>query len=106
MAKKYGKDYVQKNAVEREGKRVGTELIYDDGTRVVLLNSHGKTTKYFNEVTTGKLLTNDFSPKVNPKSNKQYTLRDMQRSFRAGYLQAQSDNAKAYKAKNGIKLIK
>ncbi len=98
---KYGKDYVAKNPVLREGKRVGTELVYQDGSRVVLLNSYGKTGKFLNEVVAGKKLTNNFTPKVNPKNKQQYTLRDLERSYRSGYLDCAFDQSNHYKAKNG-----
>ena len=96
---KYGKNYVEKNPFERNGKKVGTELVYKDGTRVILLNSHGKATKYLDEVKTGGRLTNEFTPKVNPKNSKQYTLRDIQRSYRSGYLDCAFDQSKHYKSK-------
>ncbi len=75
------------------------------GEQKVLLNPNGKGAKYARELKTNLAYTNDGHVKLDKKGNKT-TLSKVQRSFRAGYLQAQSDNAKAYNATKGIKLIK
>ncbi len=77
----------------------------DTGKPKVLLNPNGKGAKYALELKTNLAHTNNGDVKLDKKGNKT-TLSKVQRSFRAGYLQAQSDNAKAYNATKGIKLIK
>lgn len=77
----------------------------DTGEQKVLLNPNGKGAKYSKELKTNLAYTNDGHVKLDKKGNKT-TLSKVQRSFRAGYLQAQSDNAKAFNATKGIKLKK
>ena len=101
---KYGKDYVSKKTFNPktdfnpDGKVLGSELVYPDGQVVVVLNPHGKTRKYFQESTSRLKLTNSFTPKINPKTNKQYSVSDIERAYRSGYLDCSRDNAKSYKA--------
>lgn len=74
----------------------------EDGRRVTLLTPAGKGAKYAKELKDGKRITNDGSPKLNDKGE-QLGLTKQQRAYRAGYLQARSDNSKAFKSKKGGK---
>ena len=69
------------------------------GKKVTLLNPSEKGAKYANELKYKFKLTNDGRPKLT-KDNAQITLTKTQKAYRAGYLDAQKDSAKAYKAKN------
>ena len=65
----------------------------ETGASKVLLTPHGKAKKYCYELETGERITND-----GKKKNKRLT--DTEAAWRSGYLAAQSDSAKAFKAKN------
>lgn len=82
------------------GKQVksGVKLTREDGTTFSLLNPSGKAAKYFVENQRGKLYTNAGELKKG-KDNKPLTLTKEQKAYRAGYIDSQQDNAKAYKAK-------
>ena len=84
----------------KDGKNVksGVNLTREDGTTFSLLNPSGKAAKYFVENQRGKLYTNAGELKKD-KDNKPLTLTKEQKAYRSGYLDAQKDNAKAYKAK-------
>lgn len=82
----------------RDGKKAGSVLSFDDGSKRTVLNPHGKGRKYAAELRSKSRMTNDGEVKRD-KSGKPMTLSKAQRSFRSGYLQAQKDNAKAYKTK-------
>ena len=75
------------------------------GKDVTLLTPSEKGGKYAYELKTGNLVTNAGQPKLD-KDGKQAklgkkTTKDLQkRAYRSGYLDAQKDNAKAFKSKN------
>ena len=66
------------------------------GKKVTLLNPAEKGQKYACELGNNVRLTNDGSIKFR-KNGKPKHLSDTAKSYRAGYLQARKDNAKAYK---------
>ena len=65
----------------------------ETGLTKVLLTPHGKSKKYCLELKTGEHVTNDGKAK-----NKRLT--DTEAAWRSGYLTAQADSAKAFKAKH------
>lgn len=77
----------------------GTSFIDEAGKSKKLLTPHGKGKKYARELSTGIRETNMGSVKKNEKGQVM-TLTEKQRAYRSGYLDAQKDSAKAYKAKN------
>ena len=91
------------------GKKAGVTLTRADvktgeTSQVTLLNPHGKGAKYAAELRRDEHLTNEGRVKRYQSGKKQgqpVPLSDVQRAFRSGYLQAQSDSAKAYKAQKG-----
>lgn len=66
------------------------------GKDVTLLNPAEKGNKYATELAYDVALTNDGEQKVD-KHGRAKRLKTEQRAFRAGYLQAQKDSAKAFK---------
>lgn len=76
----------------------GVTVKYKDGTETTLLNPSGKATKYAFELGTNSSVTNDGRFKTDKDGN-EISLTEKQRAYRSGYLDAQNDNAKAYKAK-------
>lgn len=69
------------------------------GKTVTLLNPAEKGRKYAAELRAGIKCTNDHKIK-RTKSGAAIGLDRVERSYRAGYLQARSDNAKCYNAKH------
>ena len=69
------------------------------GKKVTLLNPSEKGRKYADELRNGAKQTNTGMIKWG-KDGKPTRLTDTQKSYRAGYLDAQKDSAKAYKARN------
>lgn len=65
----------------------------ETGLTKVLLTPHGKTKKYCLELEKGQRVTNEGKSK-----NKRLT--DTEAAWRSGYLAAQSDSAKAFRAKH------
>lgn len=90
---------VSKEPRIRNGKRTGTNLIDEDGRKFALLTPHGKGAKYATELKENRRRTNDGLVKKD-KNGKEQRLTKQQKAFRSGYLQAQTDSARAYKAKN------
>ncbi len=84
----------------KKGTKVksGVSLRLEDGSRRTLLTPSGKGTKYAEELRSGERRTNDGVVKTDEKGNV-LKLSAAQRSYRSGYLDAQKDSAKAYKAK-------
>lgn len=72
-------------------------IIKKNGKKVTLLNPSEKAGKYADELRNGIRYTNDGRYKAD-KDGVVMGLSDEQRSYRAGYLDARKDNAKAYKA--------
>ena len=72
------------------------------GKTVILLDPAGKGKKYSAELKGGKRLTNSGKPKVT-ESGEVQKLSKAQRSYRAGYLDARKDSAKAWCANHGVK---
>lgn len=83
----------------KKGKeqKSGTVVEFKDGTSTTLLTPSGKATKYAGELAMGVKVTNDGEFKT--KNGKEVELDCCERAYRAGYLDAQKDNAKAYNAK-------
>ena len=83
-------------------KKYGTVVEFKDGTSTTLLTPSGKGAKYAVELSTNVAVTNDGIIKRDeygmPKE-----LDCCQRSYRAGYLDAQKDNAKVFNAKKNKK---
>ena len=71
-----------------------------NGREVTLLNPSEKGTKFVLEMRSGVKHTNDFTPKVDKKSGELLRLTKDQQAYRAGYLDAQKDSSKAFKAKH------
>ena len=93
MAKKNNYKVIRKH-------KQGVELVNTKtGSNFTLLNPGGKGKKYSKELKTNTAYTNDGRVKKNNKG-KTVSLTKQQRAYRAGYLQARVDAAKAYKAKN------
>lgn len=67
------------------------------GRLVVLLNPALKGRKAARELKTGLRINNDGTPKLD-KKGRQKRVTDMGRAYRAGYLAARKDSAKAWKA--------
>lgn len=68
-----------------------------NGKEIVLLNPAERGKKYSIELKHNTALTNSARRKKDDKGNILH-LSDKQRAFRAGYLSARNDNAKAYKS--------
>ena len=73
------------------------------GKTVILLDPAGKGKKYAHELSLNERRTNDGKVKVNRETGEVQKLSKAQRSYRAGYLDARKDSAKAWCAKNGVK---
>lgn len=69
------------------------------GKDVILLNPFEKGTKMFKELRNNVHITNDNMVKTDNLGNPQY-LSDTQKAYRSGYLAAQKDSNKAFKAKH------
>lgn len=76
----------------------GVTVTFKDGTETTLLNPSGKATKYAFELGANARVTNAGVFKTDEDGN-ELSLTAEQRAYRSGYLDAQKDNAKAYKAK-------
>lgn len=79
-------------------RKSGTIVRFADGTSTVLLTPSGKGEKYAAELKSGVRMTNDGVPKTG-RDGFVLGLTSEQKAYRGGYLDAQKDNAKAYKAK-------
>ncbi|MGN0804995.1 MAG: hypothetical protein ACI4MS_06400 [Candidatus Coproplasma sp.] len=79
-------------------RKSGTIVHFKDGSSTVLLTPSGKGEKYSSELKTGISTRNDGSIKKD-EYGYPVDLTSEQRAFRSGYLQAQKDSSKAYKAK-------
>lgn len=66
---------------------------------ITLLNPQEKRKKYFEELKTGFKQTNSGEVKKD-KDGKKIPLTEKEKSFRVGFIAAQNDSAKAYKAKH------
>ena len=67
--------------------------------KVTLLTPHERGGKFAKELSAGYKFTNDGLAKLG--KDKSYSiLTDEERAFRSGYLTAQKDNARVFKAKN------
>lgn len=88
----------------KSGKRQksGTVVDFKDGTKTTLLTPAGKGTKFASELAMNCKITNDGEFK-HDKAGNEIALDCCERAYRAGYLDAQKDNAKAYKAKKAGK---
>lgn len=95
-------DFFGKKKKNGERRKNGVYLVNkEDGRKFTALNPSGKGAKYAQELKDGKRVLNDLeTPKLNDKG-KQMKLNKSQRAYRAGYLDARKDNAKAFNAKNG-----
>jgi hypothetical protein len=91
---KSGKDY-----------KKGTSVTYTDGGKQTFLTPSGKGAKYAAELKNNTRYTNDGQVKYDEDGRK-FGLSKAQRSFRAGYLSAQKDSAKAYNAREQKKAAK
>lgn len=65
----------------------------------ILLNPSEKGTKYCKELHEGVKLTNEGAFKIDNAGNAMF-LTDTQKAYRSGYLAAQKDAQRAFKAKN------
>lgn len=97
VAKKESFSFGQKKKNGKPSKD-GTVVTFKDGTKTTLLNPSGKGKKFAFELSTGTRVTNGGDFKKDDNGN-EIPLSGEQRAFRSGYLTAQKDNAKAYKAK-------
>lgn len=83
-------------------QKSGVAVEFNDGTKTTLLTPAGKATKYAMELRDGKHYTNDFEVKKD-KKDREKRLTDLERAYRAGYLDNQKDAHKAYNASQGQK---
>lgn len=81
---------------------MAVKILKNNGKTVTLLNPSEKGAKYADELRNGTRYTNDGRYKAD-KDGVVLGLTKEQRSYRAGYLDAQKDSAKAYCAINGVK---
>ncbi|MCM1195364.1 MAG: hypothetical protein NC099_06265 [Corallococcus sp.] len=88
------------NTVVSDGKKMGVVIETQKGETKTLLNPHGKTVKYRNELQSGVRLTNDGVLKRDSDGN-YVGLTPTEAAFRSGYIAAQADNARAYNADEG-----
>lgn len=103
-------DVKSKTAVTLHGARTksgrkqksGMVVTFKDGSSTTLLTPAGKGTKYAEELRQGKHMTNDGEVKKD-KKGKEKRLKDTDKAYRSGYLQAQKDAAKAHNAKENSK---
>lgn len=103
MAKRNSSPIVKKETIKgtnKDGKAVkrGVRCTRADGTVVTLLNPSGKADKFFKEKQSGLRRTNDGFLKRD-EFGLEIPLSESQRAYRAGYLDAQKDSARAYKVK-------
>lgn len=70
------------------------------GNDVMLLNPFEKGQKMFHELQNDVHLTNDMQHYKTNKDGKPRKLSDTQKAYRSGYLQAQKDARRAFRAKN------
>ncbi|MDE5601360.1 MAG: hypothetical protein K2J16_02575 [Clostridia bacterium] len=80
--------------------KLGTTITDSDGVTTTLLNPSGKAAKYSAELKNNQRYTNYGAVKKD-KNGQAQRLTRKQRAYRAGYLQARKDSAKAYNANNG-----
>ena len=73
----------------------GTKVKTKKGKTITLLNPSEKARKYASELRTGMRYTNEGNYK--PDKNGEIGLTPESRAYRAGYLDARKDDAKAYK---------
>lgn len=99
MAIKKWKVLATKTKVGKNGKKQGVYAQCSDGETRTFLNPHGKGEKYAAELKHKKRFTNLGEPKVDKKGHTLW-LTKTGAAWRSGYLQAQKDAAKAYKAKH------
>lgn len=102
MPRKDGRTVMSSRPRVRGGKETGVDLTLVDKrtgevSKKTLLNPHGKGAKYATELKRGVHMTNTGVVKTD-KYGKSLHLNKQQRAYRSGYLQAQHDSAKAYKA--------
>ncbi len=83
-----------------DGRIAGHVVEMRDGRAVTLLTPSGKGKKYAKELKEGVRYTNDGEFKKT-RDGKARKVTNEGRAYRAGYLDAQKDSAKAYKAKKG-----
>lgn len=74
-------------------------IIKKNGKNITLLNPSEKGRKYADELRNGVRQRNDGLLKTDPVLGRPVRLTKEQRSYRAGYLDAQKDSAKAYNAR-------
>ncbi len=97
VAKKRSFSWGNKTKSGKDAKS-GVTLTFKDGSETTLLNPSGKATKYVMELKTGERRTNNGMVKIG-EDGESLKLTEKQRAYRSGYLDAQKDSAKAYKAK-------
>lgn len=78
----------------------GVIVEFNDGDTAVLLTPAGRAQKFANELKDGVKTRNDGTI-VMDEYGYPVDLISTQRAYRAGYLEARKDSAKAYKAKHG-----
>ena len=83
---------------DRNGRKMGVHGVNSNGEPTTLLNPHGKGAKYALELKHGRAVTNDMHRKYD-ENGKPVHLRDTQKAWRSGYLQARADSAKTYNAR-------
>lgn len=74
------------------------KIIEKNGRKVILANPSDKARKYASELKSKQKLTYSSEVKKD-KNGKKIKLNKTSASYRIGYLQARSDNAKAFKSK-------
>lgn len=74
------------------------KIIENNGRKIILANPSDKARKYASELKSKQKLTYSGEVKKD-KNGKKIKLNKASASYRIGYLQARSDNAKAFKSK-------
>jgi hypothetical protein len=94
-----------KNNKSGKEYKKGTSVTYTDGGKQTFLTPSGKGAKYAAELKNNTRYTNDGQVK-HDEDGRKLGLSKAQRSYRAGYLSAQKDSAKAYNARELKKAAK
>lgn len=102
MAKNSWTVLAKKTKIGKDGKKQGVYVQCSDLETRTFLNPHGKGEKYAAELKHKKRFTNLGEQKLD-QNGKPLPLTKTGAAYRSGYLQAQKDSAKAYKARLSAK---
>ena len=100
MARNKNSTVVSTTARNVNGRMTATDVTFSDGSTKRLLTPCGKGAKYAAELHEGVHYTNTGRVKTN-QNGVARRITDTEAAYRSGYLAAQKDSARAYKANNG-----